>query len=255
MATSRTSLTSSTRTRTTEAWPFSSTTFLPCAVRYPITASRTTWSLTALVVRGILRRLPVGAPVTLTVCSVLCLSVSLSLCLSVSLSLCLSVSVSLCLSVSLSGAYPGCMANGKRRKSSTGTLASTWSPLSSKPRADQASTLKSSSNTFTVTRTTHQHPSVTLGQPFNSFEPSPRDTWRLFLATPHALSHGFLSSQQFTSRFVAWPQKHLAWLILSSRCDRHSSGHRATDVSRTQCRRSHLLLRRLLIVPPERKFR
>ena len=48
-------------------------TFLPDAVKYPIieeSTSRTTWGLTALVVCGHLRRPPVGAPKTVTFCSV-----------------------------------------------------------------------------------------------------------------------------------------------------------------------------------------
>ena len=48
-------------------------TFLPDAVKFPITEesiSRSTWGLTALVVKGLLRRPPTGAPLTLTLCSV-----------------------------------------------------------------------------------------------------------------------------------------------------------------------------------------
>ena len=48
-------------------------TFLPNADKYPIveeSTSKNTWSLTALVVRGHLRRPPIGAPKTVTVCSV-----------------------------------------------------------------------------------------------------------------------------------------------------------------------------------------
>ena len=48
-------------------------TFLPDAVKFPITeesTSKSTWSLTALVVRGLLRRPTIGAPPTLTLCSV-----------------------------------------------------------------------------------------------------------------------------------------------------------------------------------------
>ena len=48
-------------------------TFLPDAIKYPIieeSTSRTTWSLTALVVCGHLRRPPAGAPKTVTFCSV-----------------------------------------------------------------------------------------------------------------------------------------------------------------------------------------
>ena len=48
-------------------------TFLPKAGKYPIaeeSTSKNTWGLTALVVRGHLRRPPIGAPKTITVCSV-----------------------------------------------------------------------------------------------------------------------------------------------------------------------------------------
>ena len=48
-------------------------TFLPNAVKYPIieeSTSKTTWSLTALVVCGHLRRPPAGASKTVTLCSV-----------------------------------------------------------------------------------------------------------------------------------------------------------------------------------------
>ena len=48
-------------------------TFLPNADKYPIVeepTSKNTWGLTALVVRGHLRRPPIGAPKTVTVCSV-----------------------------------------------------------------------------------------------------------------------------------------------------------------------------------------
>ena len=48
-------------------------TFLPNADKYPIaerSTSKNTWGLAALVVRGHLRRPPIGAPKTVTVCSV-----------------------------------------------------------------------------------------------------------------------------------------------------------------------------------------
>ena len=48
-------------------------TFLPGAIKFPISeesTSKNTWGLTALVVRGHLRRPPVGAPQTVTLCSV-----------------------------------------------------------------------------------------------------------------------------------------------------------------------------------------
>ena len=47
-------------------------TFLPNADKYPIaeeSTSKNTWGLTALVVRGYLRRPPIGAPKTVTFCS------------------------------------------------------------------------------------------------------------------------------------------------------------------------------------------
>ena len=48
-------------------------TFLPGAIKYPISeesTSKTTWGLKALVVRGHLRRLPIGASKTITLCTV-----------------------------------------------------------------------------------------------------------------------------------------------------------------------------------------
>ena len=74
-AISRASLTSSTRTRTTEvlAILLNRETFLPDSVKYPIieeSTSKTTWGLKALVVCGHLRRPPIGAPKTITLCTV-----------------------------------------------------------------------------------------------------------------------------------------------------------------------------------------
>ena len=92
--------------------------------------------------------------------------------------------------------------NASKRKRSTGTPASTWHPPSSKPRVDQATTLKSSSKHSTAAPTTHlrppatprpsSRPTCTTASPNNNSEPSPRDHHAYWLThvTPnfHSLS-------------------------------------------------------------------